>query len=193
MKARVIALAVFLLAFGAFYRVFRLEVLPALPNFAPVMAIAFCGALVLPGRLAWAVPLGSLLATDFLLNAHYGEPLFSWDMLATYLCYFWAVAAGYLLRGRNLAVLFGATAANALVFYFVTNAAAWFHNPHYPQILAGLWQSLTVGRPGFAPSWVFFRNSLAGDFLFTALFLGAFYLARNRKTEPSLCRQESSS
>ncbi len=35
MKNKFLPIAVFLVLFGAFYRVFRLEFLPDLPNFAP--------------------------------------------------------------------------------------------------------------------------------------------------------------
>ena len=192
MKNKFLPIAVFLVLFGAFYRVFRLEFLPDLPNFAPLMAIAFCGGMFLPGRLAWTIPVGSLLISDLFLNVHYGASLMDWSMPVVYACYVLAVFMGTKLRGAGLLALLGATVGNAVVFYLVTNTLAWLGNPLYPQTFAGLIQSLTVGLPGFPPTWTFFRNSLAGDLIFTALFAGAFYLARNRSAEPNLCRQESS-
>lgn len=192
MKNKFLPIAVFLVLFGAFYRVFRLEFLPALPNFAPLMAIAFCGGMFLPGRLAWTIPVGALFFSDLFLNAHYGVSLLSWSMPVVYACYVLAVLLGTKLRGAGLLAMLGATVGNAVVFYLVTNTLAWLGNPLYPQTIAGLIQSLTVGLPGFPPTWTFFRNSLAGDLIFTALFAGAFYLARNRSAEPNLCRQESS-
>jgi len=192
MKNKFLPIAIFLVLFGAFYRVFRLEFLPDLPNFAPLMAIAFCGGMFLPGRLAWTIPVGALLISDLFLNAHYGASLMDWTMPIVYACYVLAVFVGTRLRGAGLLALLGATVGNAVVFYLVTNTLAWLGNPLYPQTFAGLIQSLTVGLPGFPPTWTFFRNSLAGDLIFTALFAGAFYLARNRSAEPNLCRQESS-
>jgi hypothetical protein len=192
MKNKFLPIAVFLVLFGAFYRVFRLEFLPDLPNFAPLMAIAFCGGMFLPGRLAWTIPVGALLISDLFLNAHYGVSLVSWSMPIVYACYVLAVFIGTKLRGAGLLAMLGATVANAVIFYLVTNTLAWWGNPQYMQTFAGLIQSLTVGLPGFPPTWTFFRNSLAGDLIFTALFAGAFYLARNRSAEPNLCRQESS-
>ncbi|MDG2124433.1 MAG: hypothetical protein P8J87_12080, partial [Verrucomicrobiales bacterium] len=53
----------------------------------------------------------------------------------------------------------------------VTNTVACIGSPYAPQSLAGWWQSLTVGVPGFPPPLVFFRNSLIGDAVFTSLFL----------------------
>lgn len=193
MKKQHIILAILLIAFGAFYRVFRLDVMEGLPNFSPVMALAFCGALVLPGWLAFGAPIAALFASDLILNAHYGLPLVSAVMAPVYACYVFAAIMGLLLRGRGLGTILGATVVNALVFYVVTNFLAWIGNPAYPQTMAGLVQSLTVGLPGYAPTWMFFRNSLFSDLLFTGLFLGVFHLARKRSAEPSLCRQESSS
>ncbi len=183
-------LAFALVVFGAFYRVFRAEVLPSLPNFSPVMAIAFCGAFFLPARFALAMPLAALFASDLLLNAVFSEPLITVAMLPIYLCYAFAVGMGLVLRGSGLTAILGATLLNGIVFYLVTNSAAWFGNPAYPQTAAGWVQSLTVGLPGYPPTWMFFRNSLAGSFLFTGLFVATYYFARKTNASPELCGQE---
>jgi hypothetical protein len=39
--------------------------------------------------------------------------------------------------------------------------------PGYPASFLGWWQANTVGLPGYAPSWIFLRNSLPGDLGFT--------------------------
>ncbi len=182
----VLGLAVALILFAAFFRVFRLEFLPGLPNFSPVMAIALCGALVLPGTLAMVVPLIALVASDILLNLHFGLAPLSWAELLRYACYGLGVSAGLMLRrtGAGAPAIFGTVVANAIVFYLVTNTAAWFGNPAYVQTAVGWLQSLTVGLPGFPPTWVFFRNSLAGDLVFTSVFLGAMALASRSSDEP---------
>jgi len=43
-----------------------------------------------------------------------------------------------------------------------------------------------VGRPEFPPTWMFFRNTLAGDLLFTGLFAFTLELAARRAGRPSL-------
>lgn len=180
-----------LLVFGAFYRVIRLEFQPELPNFSPVMAIAFCGALFLPGRMVFLVALPALFVSDLILNWHYGVPLVDAGMIPIYACYGFAIWMGYLMRGRNLTWIVSATLLNALVFYFVTNTMAWQSLP-YARTLAGWFQAVTVGLPGYPPTWTFFRNSAFGDFLFTGLFLGSFYAAKKRKAAPKRARQEAS-
>jgi len=173
------ALCLALIAFGAFFRVFRLEFFPALQNFAPLMAIACCGALLLPGRLALAAPLAALIVSDILLNIHYGASIFASEELIRYGLFGLAVATGLSIRrlhGSTGAVL-GVVAANSIVFYLVTNTVSWFTDPGYARTAAAWLQSLTVGLPGYAPTWIFLRNSLASDLLFAGVFLVAMRLA----------------
>lgn len=186
-------LALLFVGLATLYRVASAGWLTSLPNFSPVMAMAFCAGLAFPPMLAVSIPLVCLFLSDLLLNAHFGQPLVSPEMAGSYACYLIAIGTGLLLRKRGLPLLFGAVLGNALLFYLVSNTLAWWGNSLYPQTFAGWSQALTVGRPGFPPTWTFFRNSLISDLLFTAIFLGAFYLARKRSAAPSLCRQESSS
>ena len=46
-------------------------------------------------------------------------------------------------------------------------------NPAYAKTIAGWVQALTVGLPGFPPTWLFGLKSLLGTGLFTGLFAGA--------------------
>jgi hypothetical protein len=114
-------------------------------------------------------------------------------MLAIYACYGLAFGAGRWSAGRGTWAMVGIVSANALLFYVVTNTLAWWANPHYAQSVAGWVQSLTVGRPGFPPTWMFFRNAILADLAFTGVFFGVLYFARKRSASPNLWRQESSS
>lgn len=150
-----------------------------LANFSPVGALVLCGAMFFPGRLAWAVPVGALLVTEVVLNLFYGYAPVGWGTLGSVLAWGMVFGLGWRLRGairgmgtgKGLGVVMGATFVSALMFYVVTNTVAFIGSPYYPQSLAGWWQSLTVGVPGFPPTLVFFRNSLIGDAVFTSLFL----------------------
>jgi hypothetical protein len=193
-NAPAIALAIFLLVFAAFFRVLRLEMLPEWSNFAPVMAIALCGALVLPGWLAFAVPLGALFLSDVVLNLHYGMAPIGWQDFVRYGCYGLGVASGISLRRLNagLPLTLSAVAGNALFFYLVTNSISWLAEPAYAKTAAGWLQALTVGVPGYPPTWTFLRNSLASDLLFTGAFLAAFHLT-TRRASPALATAPASS
>ncbi len=172
-RRSLLALAIALIALAAGFRLLRATLLPELPNFAPLTALALCGALVLPGALALAIPLGALILTDGLLNLHFGEPFFAPSALVIYACYGLAVASGQTLRRLHagLPAIFAAVVANSLLFYLATNTASWLGNPAYAKTAAGWLQALTVGLPGFPPTWTFFRASLFSDVLFTAGFL----------------------
>ncbi|MEO6054553.1 MAG: DUF6580 family putative transport protein [Chthoniobacterales bacterium] len=176
--------AIFLIVFGAFFRVFRVWLdVDILPNFAPLAAIALCSAVYLPRGTALLVPLVALLTSDILLNTFYHVSLFSSGMIAIYACYAVAWGIGLVLRRRNthLLSLLGGAFISAIVFYLVTNTLAWAGNIAYAQTLSGWLQALTIGLPGYAPTWTFFRNSLTSDLLFTALFYG---LVRHIGTQP---------
>ncbi len=173
-----LAFCLFLVGFCAFFRVVRLDFFPALQNFAPLMAIACCGALLLPGWLALAAPLGALIVSDILLNLHYGASVFSLEELPRYFCFAMGVGSGLLarrLKGAALPLL-GVVAANTIFFYLFTNTFSWLGNAAYAKSAAGLLQALTVGIPGWPPTWTFLRNSLASDLLFAGLFLATVHL-----------------
>lgn len=167
------SVALLLLLLGTFFRVIRVEVAPeVLPNFSPLMASALCGALFLPGLIGLVVPVASLVISDAVLNAHYGAPIFSAQVLWTLPGYLVAVAIGWSLRGRSgLGAVLGGTLAASVFFYVVTNTGSWLGLPSYTQTFSGWVQALTVGLPGYPPTWNFFRNSLASDLLFAALFV----------------------
>jgi hypothetical protein len=170
--------AITLIALAIGFRLLRVTLLPALPNFSPIMALAVCGALVLPGRLALVIPLVALAVTDLALNFRYGVALFSPAELLSYACYAIGVASGLGLgrRGAGSLATLGVVGANSVLFYVVTNSVCWLDNPAYAKTAAGWLQALTVGVPGFPPTWSFFGTSLASDLLFTGGFLVVMHL-----------------
>ena len=150
-----------------------------LPNFSPMAALCLCGAAFLPRRLAIAVPLVALLGTDLVLNAHYGFPFFTVEFFGTIVAFAAVTALGWRLRKNTTAsVIFPAVLGGSLFFYVATNTASWLYEPGYAKSAAGWVQALTTGLPGYAPTWIFYRNTLAGDLLFAALFLACMHWSR---------------
>lgn len=153
-----------------------------LPNFSPMAALCLCGAACLPRRFAIAVPFIALLGTDLILNAHYGFPLFTLEFLGTIVAFAVVAALGWQLRNNpRPGVLLPAVLGGSLFFYIVTNTASWLYEPGYAKSAAGWLQALTTGLPGYAPTWIFYRNTLAGDMLFAVLFLACV----NWKRQPA--------
>jgi hypothetical protein len=163
-----------LLLSGIFFRLIRVDLAPeSLPNFAPLMAAALCGAVFIPGWLGLVVPVAALLGSDALLNVHYGVPVVSSQLLWTLPGYLIAVGLGWMIRDRRggLLAILGGTLVASVLFYLITNTGSWLGLAAYPQNFTGWIQSLTIGLPGYPPTWVFFRNSLVSDLLFAAFFV----------------------
>ena len=166
------------------------------PNFSAVYAFVFCAGALLPGSGSWRLPLGVMVGTDLLLNLYYqfgrGWEVFTMTglalLLANYAGYAVLFGLGRLFqsqfqarsRGRWLSLL-GGGVLGAILFYLVTNSAAWlfnpFRNPEYTRTLAGWLVALTKGTGGYPQTWEFFRNTLLSGGLFSALFAGAWQWA----------------
>ncbi len=149
------------------------------PNFSAFYALAFCAGAFFPGRVGWWVPMGTLLATDLILDCYYqfalGIDAFQIYQLVNYVGFAGLVVLGrwFGSHRRWLSLLAGGV-AGACIFYLLTNTAAWlfnpFGNPEYTRDLAGWIAALTKGTAGHPPTWEFFRNTLASGGLFTGLF-----------------------
>ena len=143
-------------------------------NFAPLAAIALCAAAYFPRKYKFTVPMIALLISDVVLNIHYGFSLLSPFVLSHYLGFALVGCLGLLLQNRrSMKTLLPASIAGSLIFYIVTNLVSWFFDPGYVKNFAGLIQALTIGLPQFSatPTWMFFRNSLVSDLIFTCLFV----------------------
>ena len=153
----------------------------ALSNFAPMAAVALCAAAYFPTKFKFAVPMIALLISDVVLNMSYGFSLFSPFVVSHYIGFAFVGALGWLLRNRaSLKTLLPASIAASVIFYVVTNGVSWLFDPGYPKNFAGLIQALTVGLPAYSatPTWMFFRNSVVSDLLFTGLFILCMHWGR---------------
>lgn len=183
-------LAVALIVLAAAWRVAGAHT-PALANFAPLMALGFCGAVYLQDRRLWAVPFVALLASDLYLDSYYSATFgesWTWPSAVLRLvCFAAALPLGRAVAARKSWLTLGAGALTAsFIFYGLTNTDAWLRDPYYPASVTGWVQALTVGRPEFPPTWMFFRNTLASDLLFTGLFAFTLELAARWAGRPSL-------
>ena len=146
-----------------------------LPNFSPMASVCLCGAAFLPRRLAIAVPLVALFGTDLILNSYFGYGIFMWEFFAKTIAFVAVIALGWRLRkNARVGVIFPVMLGGSLFFYLTTNTASWLSNAGYAKTFAGWVQALTTGLPEYAqqwPTWKFYRNTLAADVIFTALFL----------------------
>ena len=157
--------------------VFAVSLWPGIlpPNFNAATAIAFCGAIYFRGSMAWWLPLGVLVGMDLVLNLfYYHVSLFTFETLVKPLGFVAVITLGKLFAARDSWFkLLGGGLLGAILFYLITNTAAWFNDAGYAKTLAGWAQALTTGLPGYPPTWEFFRNTLMSGGLFTALFVAS--------------------
>lgn len=138
------------------------------PNFQPLAALFFCGALLAPGWRGFAIPFGIWAVTFPLGVGHTANPLdFATTILALVVTFF----LGKALAQRGLLTILLGSVVSAVLFHLITCGAAWITDPLYAKNLEGLFQSIWTGPVGSKiPSWVFLRNMTAANVLFTGIF-----------------------
>ncbi len=152
-----------------------------LSNFAPMAAIALCGAAYFPPKFKFSVPLGALFISDLFLNYYYGAGLIDPHIIGRYLALALVGVIGLTLQNRaSFKTLLPASIVGSTIFYLITNSFSWLSDPGYIKNFAGLIQALTVGLPQYSatPTWMFFRNSILSDLFFTLLFVACMNFGR---------------
>ncbi|HTE58634.1 MAG TPA: DUF6580 family putative transport protein [Verrucomicrobiae bacterium] len=153
-------LALLLVVLGA-----GMRLLPHLPNFTPIAAIALFGGVYLKREYALALPLAALFLSDFALGFD------SWQgRLTVYGSFVLIGLLGLVIRRKkNLGTVVAGSLGGSLVFYLITNFAYFYAPTMYPHTLAGAMSSYYNALP-------FFRNTLMGDLFYTGLLFGAYEL-----------------
>ena len=153
---------------------------PELYNFSPVLALFLVSGCLIKSRLGWFAPVLAVLISDLFLNPRYGANFFELFSLVTLGVYVVIFLLGKSLKRPSLPSLLGGSILSALLFHIVTCSFSWVMNNAYTKNLAGFWQAQIWGEPGYAPSYLFLRNSIFSTILFTLLFLWVFSKLNNR-------------
>lgn len=153
-------IVLFLIAVGI-----SLRLLPHPPNFAPIAAIALFAGAYLSKKTAFILPVVIMVLSDIFFG-HY--ELFV--MASVYASFLLTVGLGIFLKKHKkwYAVAGGAVLASVL-FFLITNFAVWAFSPWYAKTLSGLVLCFTMALP-------FFKNTLAGNLVYTTAFFGAYSL-----------------
>jgi hypothetical protein len=141
-------------------------------NFTPVAAaLLFFGARQ-PRTRIW-IPVGLLALSDVLLNFHYGYK-FTADFFVT-IAWYAAIAwlGNALLNKEARPLRIGAASLVASVsFFLISNFMVWVVWDMYAKNFGGLLACYAAALP-------FFRNTVTGDLVFSAVFFGAAYLLKS--------------
>ena len=144
-----------------------LRLVPHMPNFAPISAMALFGGAYLDKRLAVLLPLSAMIISDLFIGFY--SPMV---MLSVYGSFVLIGLIGMWLRRRKSPKnIFLASISSSVLFFLITNFAVWAAGS-YSRGLDGLLASYIMGIP-------FFRGTFLGDFFYTGLFFGGYELAKS--------------
>jgi hypothetical protein len=150
------------------------RLLPHPPNFTPLFAMALFGGAYFGSRIAaFAVPLAAMFLSDLALGILlYGTAIFP-SMPFVYAGFALTVLLGCWVRRRQCSpvAIAGAALASSILFFVVSNFGVWLQWHLYPKTLEGLVACYIAALP-------FYRNTLAGNAVFTLVLFGGFALAQ---------------
>lgn len=161
------------------------RIIPHMPNFSPLGAIALFGAAYFPKKWqAFFVPLTATWLSDlFINNVLYARyyPSFTWfydGWYWQYGSYALITLAGFFIFKKINAprVLLGAVSSSAL-FFLLSNFGCWPGSSYYSQDLSGLLACYAAGLP-------FLKGTVMGDLFYCTVLFGSFAWAQ--KQFPSL-------
>ncbi len=143
-----------LIAFGIGWRM-----VPHLPNFAPIGALALLGGVAFHWRTALWMTLGIVGISDLLIGTYSG---IQW----TWLSYGLIIGLGVMVKNLPLAwrLPIGALSAS-LLFFVASNFGTWVASGMYTHTIAGFMQCYVMALP-------FYKATLISDMLFGGLVLG---------------------
>ena len=148
---------------------------PELFNFTPVLALFFISGAYVKGHLSWIGPVVAVIASDLVLNPSYGAGLFEPFTLISIFAYLGIFFLGKSIRSsKKIFPLFVGALVSALLFHGITCGFAWLMNPAYSKTVSGFWQAQFFGEPGYAPAYLFLRNSILSTLLFSGIFSWIF-------------------
>jgi len=137
------------------------RLVPHPSNFVPLGALALVSGAYIRSRWGLVLPLVVMVATDTLIGWH-NIVFFTWG------CYLLMTMMGWWIREKkSFWRILSAALGGSFLFFVVTNAAVWAFTPLYAKTVTGLVQCYYLALP-------FFRNTVASDLIFSAIFFGAF-------------------
>ena len=155
------------------------RLLPHLPNFSPVEAVALFGGAYFASR-SWAliVPLLAMFLSDLALGLVNGGIYLDYFLSAgfalVYVCIALSALLGFGLRSKvGFGRVVGYSLLGSLLFFLVTNFGTWLGAGMYPQTSAGLIAAYVAGIP-------FFQNTVLGTLFYSGLLFGTFAYLRSQ-------------
>ncbi|QQG42259.1 MAG: hypothetical protein HYV90_00685 [Candidatus Woesebacteria bacterium] len=152
------------------------RIIPHVPNFAPIGAMALFGGAYMNKKQAFLLPVLAMILSDFIVGFD-SLPM----RLTVYGTFLMMVVVGiWLKKNLSLKNVFISSLFASVLFFMTTNFSVWIFGSMYPHNIGGLGESYFFAIP-------FFRNTLLGDLFYSGAFFGGYELVR------SLLRRDSRS
>jgi hypothetical protein len=157
-------------------------------GFAPQIAMAiFGGAMIKDKKLAFVVPMISMLLSDVLMevlfvNGYFPYGGFYKGQITNYILIASLTLFGFMIKGWNVGRIATASIAAPTTYFLVSNFLVWANGGglHRPKTFSGLMVSYADALP-------FYRSGLVSTLVFTVIFFGGYYLVQrfvlNRNTQ----------
>lgn len=137
------------------------RLVPHLPNFTPVTAIALFGGLYLSNKvMAYALPLTVMAISDLFLG---------FSSITVFVYFAFVVVSFIGIQSKKPS--FSAILLSSISFFIITNFGVWLLG--YPKTWPGLAECYTLALP-------FFRNALLGDFFYSGVLIIGFNFVQKK-------------
>jgi hypothetical protein len=137
-----------------------MRLLPHLPNFTPISAMALFGGTYINKKYSIIITLLAMFVSDIFLGFHSTMPYVYGSFVLT------VFIGSWVKDHKTFKNILSASLASSILFFLITNFGVWV-NGWYPRNISGLIQCYTLAIP-------FFKHTLTGDLFYVGLFFGSF-------------------
>jgi hypothetical protein len=142
------------------------RLIPHVPNFTPIIAIALFSGAYLNKKYALWLPITLLVISDIIIGLH-DVIAFTWTSILLI-----TIIGSLMRKKRTLSRTAFATLGSSILFFILSNFGVWLTG-WYPRTFSGLIQAYTMAIP-------FFRISLIANLVYVTVLFGVYQLIVNR-------------
>jgi len=143
------------------------RLVPHLPNFTPILALAIFGGAYLPNRIiALSLPILAMFLSDLIIGFHS-------QIYAVYVAIIILSLLGNMIKTKNIRNLAITGFAGSLIFFMITNFSVWLSGGLYPLTIDGLLECYIMAIP-------FFHNTLISTLLFLGILFFGYTFAEKK-------------
>ena len=187
LNRKIYFVAALIIIVSAIYRVSPLREF----GFAPQWAIAIFSGFMFANNKKWAfaLPLLSMFLSDAIYEILFSMKLsniqgfYGKGQIVNYALFALVTCVGFFIKQLNVIRISAAAIAAPTLFFLLSNFDVWITNTGYlrSKTFGGLMQCYVDGLP-------FYKTSIYGTFIFSAVLFGTYYFVTKRQKEQSIAK-----